>query len=57
MPDVPCHRVISSDGTIGGFFGETEGQGIQVKIAMLEAEGVMVEDCKVVGFERKRHAF
>lgn len=57
MPAVPCHRVVSSDGTIGGFSGETEGPELLRKIRLLKAEGVVVEGDKVVGFERRRHAF
>jgi methylated-DNA-[protein]-cysteine S-methyltransferase len=34
---VPCHRIILSDGGIGGY-----GGGIDTKIALLLAEGVMV---------------
>lgn len=37
-PDVPCHRVIRSDGTIGGFYGKTEGKMIERKRKLLEEE-------------------
>lgn len=37
-PDVPCHRVIRSDGTIGGFHGKTEGEMIDRKRKLLEEE-------------------
>ena len=37
-PDVPCHRVIASDGSIGGFFGHRDGEMIEKKIKMLEDE-------------------
>lgn len=41
-PDVPCHRVIASDGSIGGFHGEREGEMIDRKKSLLalEKEGV-----------------
>lgn len=39
-PRVPCHRVIASDMTIGGFQGETHGIAIRRKLRMLEGEGV-----------------
>ena len=39
-PAVPCHRVIRTDLTLGGFSGETEGEQITRKIAMLKEEGV-----------------
>ena len=28
-PRVPCHRVVSADGSIGGFRGKTKGKAIQ----------------------------
>lgn len=37
-PAVPCHRVIRSDGTIGGFYGEIHGEMIEKKKRLLEAE-------------------
>lgn len=37
-PDVPCHRVIASDGSIGGFHGMRNGAMIEKKIALLEEE-------------------
>lgn len=37
-PHVPCHRVIASDGKIGGFHGQRTGEMIERKIALLEAE-------------------
>ena len=39
-PEVPCHRVVSSDLTIGGFGGETSGKKIREKIKILKSEGV-----------------
>jgi len=41
-PQVPCHRVINSDGFIGGF-----ASGINKKIKMLRNEGVIVNDKKI----------
>lgn len=37
-PHVPCHRVIASDGTIGGFHGEREGEIIEKKKRLLKEE-------------------
>lgn len=37
-PDVPCHRVIASNGDIGGFHGETSGEMIDRKRQLLEEE-------------------
>ncbi len=39
-PEVPCHRVISSSLSIGGFQGNAKGRAIAVKKALLEAENV-----------------
>ncbi|MEK6845266.1 MAG: MGMT family protein [Nanoarchaeota archaeon] len=44
---VPCHRVVRSDGSVGGFKGKTEGKEVEEKIKMLKKEGVRVEKYKV----------
>ena len=47
-PDVPCHRVVSSDRRIGGFAGQSDGAEVERKRALLEAEGVVFgEDGRV----------
>jgi methylated-DNA-[protein]-cysteine S-methyltransferase len=46
-PVVPCHRVIKSDGSIGGFGGEVAGKKIQEKITMLRREGIDIKDNKI----------
>ena len=51
-PRVPCHRVVASDGSIGGFMGERTGEKVQKKIKILRKEGVKVKDGKVVDFEK-----
>lgn len=44
-PLVPCHRVISSDRTLGGYSGQTDinHKNIKQKINMLANEGVIIE--------------
>mgnify|MGYP002868621324 FL=1 len=37
-PDVPCHRVIAKDCSIGGFDGQRTGEKIEKKKRLLEAE-------------------
>jgi methylated-DNA-[protein]-cysteine S-methyltransferase len=42
-PEVPCHRVVAADRSIGGFGGKLEGGEIRRKIGLLRAEGVPLE--------------
>ncbi len=56
-PQVPCHRVVSSDGSIGGFKGKKTGKTIQEKIELLKKEGIEVKNGKVVNFEEKLFRF
>ncbi|MCL2103616.1 MAG: MGMT family protein [Kiritimatiellaeota bacterium] len=42
-PDVPCHRVLASDGSIGGFSGHRDGPAIARKIAYLRSEGIALD--------------
>ncbi|MFA5962182.1 MAG: MGMT family protein [Parcubacteria group bacterium] len=51
-PVVPCHRVVRSDGRIGGF-----AQGAKVKAGLLAKEGVKVRDGEVVDFKEKLFDF
>ena len=39
-PEVPCHRVIRTDHTIGGYSGATEGAELKKKLRLLKQEGV-----------------
>jgi len=51
-PRVPCHRVVRSDGTVGGFGGKTVGKTVEEKIRMLRKEGVEIIDGKIVNFKK-----
>ncbi len=42
-PDVPCHRVLASDLSIGGFCGASEGAPVRRKIRLLAREGVLLD--------------
>jgi methylated-DNA-[protein]-cysteine S-methyltransferase len=42
-PQVPCHRVVKKDGTLGGFFGKTSNEAIRKKRYLLECEGIVFE--------------
>lgn len=48
-PEIPCHRVVNSDGNIGGYSGEG---GIDSKVKLLKSEGVEVTDGKIAEFEK-----
>lgn len=42
-PEVPCHRVVKSDRSLGGFTGHLEGPEVARKRRLLEEEGVRFE--------------
>lgn len=46
-PNVPCHRVVASNGALGGY-----AHGSARKIALLKSEGVVVRKNKIVDFEK-----
>jgi len=43
---IPCHRVVCSDGRIGGYNG-----GISEKIKLLRSEGIIIRDNRVQNFK------
>jgi O-6-methylguanine DNA methyltransferase len=47
--DVPCHRVIAAAGRLGGYGGRLE-----MKRALLRAEGVLVSGDKIRDFRARR---
>jgi len=47
--DVPCHRVIAAGGRLGGY-----GGNLELKRALLRAEGVMVSGSKIREFAERR---
>lgn len=47
-PRVPCHRIVRSNGDLGGYAG-----GAGKKTVLLAEEGVAVENGKIVDFKRK----
>ncbi len=54
-PQIPCHRVIRSDGTIGSFRGGAEG-AVEEKTRMLRDEGVTVTD-GIIDLGKYRHSY
>jgi O-6-methylguanine DNA methyltransferase len=49
QPGLPYHRIVAAGGRIGGYGGR-----VQMKIALLAAEGLVVRRGRIVGFERVR---
>jgi O-6-methylguanine DNA methyltransferase len=41
-PHTPCHRVVASDGSLGGY-----ALGLRKKIQLLEAEGIEIRNEKI----------
>jgi len=54
-PQIPCHRVIKSDGNVGNFRGGEKG-AVGEKICMLREEGVTVNNRKI-DLQKYRHIF
>ena len=49
---VPCHRVIKSDGSIGGY-----ALGASKKITLLKKEGIIIKNGNVSNFKNLIHQF
>jgi len=47
-PKIPCHRVVASDGHIGGYKGKWNSKQ---KLMMLRKEGIEVKNNKIVNFK------
>jgi len=50
--DVPCHRVVNSDGRVGKF-----ASGTAEKIKILIKEGIPIKDGKIVDFKKYLYRF
>lgn len=55
-PAVPCHRVVSSTGKPGGFFGSSSGPQWECKRAVLESEGIEFSSGRI-DLEKYAHRF
>lgn len=51
-PKVPCHRVVKSDGSIGGY-----AFGVDKKIEILQKEGLKITNNKVENFAENLYKF
>ncbi|TKJ17045.1 cysteine methyltransferase [Candidatus Woesearchaeota archaeon B3_Woes] len=47
-PKVPCHRVVKSNGEVGGF-----ASGTKKKVQMLKKEGIEIKNNKIKKFNQK----
>ena len=51
-PQVPCHRVVKSDGSLGGF-----AKGSKKKAALLRKEGILIHNSRLADFNRALYRF
>ena len=49
---IPCHRVVKSDGTVGGY-----AYGIEIKKHMLVKEGLEISNNKILDFKNNLFQF
>ena len=49
---IPCHRIVCSDASIGGY-----SRGVMKKIELLKKEKVFVKNKKIVDFEKRLFKF
>ena len=49
---IPCHRVVKSDGKIGGY-----AYGEEIKSDMLTREGIVIKNGKILDLENKIYIF
>ena len=49
---IPCHRVVKSDGNVGGY-----AYGEKIKINMLTKEGLKIKNGKIEDLENKLYRF
>lgn len=49
---VPCHRVVKSDGKVGGY-----AYGEEIKSNMLQNEGIEIKNGKISDLENRIHRF
>ncbi len=49
---IPCHRVVKSDGTVGGY-----AYGGDIKTNMLQKEGIKIHYGKILDWNKKYYKF
>lgn len=56
--NIPCHRVVPKNGTLGGFCGHKCGKLVCKKKKLLQREGIKFDkDNKIKDFNRKLFSF
>ncbi len=53
-PAVPCHRVVASDGTLGGYCGKMNSGK---KIYLLSQEGIKIHSGKIAEFDARLYSY
>jgi methylated-DNA-[protein]-cysteine S-methyltransferase len=53
-PTIPCHRVVRSDGKLGGYSGVG---GVKKKLALLTTEGVKIYNNKLTSINSKLYLY
>jgi len=51
-PKVSCHRIVKTNGEVGGF-----ASGTKNKVKLLKKEGIKVKNNKIIDFEKKLYKF
>lgn len=51
-PGVPCHRVIKSNGEVGGF-----AKGINAKVKLLKSEGIIIDKKNFIDLKKYLYKF
>lgn len=53
-PEVPCHKVVKSDGSVGGFMGKTDmnSKEVKKKVRLLRKEGIKIKENKILNFDK-----
>ena len=49
---IPCHRVVKSDGKIGGYVYSE-----RIKSQMLAKEGIKIKDGQIIDFDKEKFCF